>query len=187
MSTTTKRLPLARAQQLANAIRDELAPGCARIEIAGSIRRRKPEVGDIEIVAIPKRSGGLFDDQSALDPLLAALEGTGRFVRIKGGDKYKQYEVVKAGVKLDLFLCEPETWGWIFMLRTGPEDFTKRLVLAEQHGGCRPDHISFREGRLWRRVETPGHMTRDVPLDTPEERDVFEALGMKWVEPWDRR
>lgn len=111
MASNSNRLPLERARQLANAVRDELAPGCQRIEIAGSIRRRKPEIGDIEIVCIPKRSGGLFDDQSALDPILAALEGTGRLRRIKGGEKYKQYEIVKAGVNLDLFICEPENLG----------------------------------------------------------------------------
>ena len=31
-----------------------LAPFCERIEIAGSLRRLKPEVGDIELVVIPK-------------------------------------------------------------------------------------------------------------------------------------
>lgn len=189
MAITPTRLPLARAQQLANAVRDELAPGCVRIEIAGSIRRRKPDVGDLELVAIPKRSGGLFDDQSALDPILAALEGTGRFRRIKGGDKYKQFEVVKAGVKLDLFLCEPETWGCCFLIRTGPASFNERLVLNQRRGGLCPDDMAFNSLRVWsgaRRVDAAVHLEKAVPLETPEEKDVFAALGLAWVEPWRR-
>lgn len=39
---------------IAERVKAELEPHCERIEIAGSIRRKKPEVKDIEIVAIPK-------------------------------------------------------------------------------------------------------------------------------------
>ena len=48
------RLPLAIAQAAASRLVSTLAPACERIEVAGSIRRKKAEVGDIEIVAIPK-------------------------------------------------------------------------------------------------------------------------------------
>ena len=52
---------LQQAQQIAERIKSELAPHCDRIEIAGSIRRKKPEVKDIEIVCIPKPyETGLF-------------------------------------------------------------------------------------------------------------------------------
>lgn len=50
------------AYQIATRIKAELQPHCERIEIAGSIRRNKPEVKDIEIVAIPKPYEiGLFE------------------------------------------------------------------------------------------------------------------------------
>jgi len=39
---------------IAEQVKAELQPHCIRIEIAGSIRRKKPECRDIEIVAIPK-------------------------------------------------------------------------------------------------------------------------------------
>lgn len=41
------------ALAVAEALRDYLAPACVRIEIAGSIRREKPEVKDIELVCEP--------------------------------------------------------------------------------------------------------------------------------------
>ena len=38
-----RKFPLAHAAAFARAIADCLAPDCERIEVAGSIRRRKPE------------------------------------------------------------------------------------------------------------------------------------------------
>src|SRR5205823_12049549 len=46
-------LPLAQAEKHAAKILAELAPFCERIEIAGSIRRRRPTVNDIDFVALP--------------------------------------------------------------------------------------------------------------------------------------
>lgn len=53
---------LSEALKIAEAVLKELGPHCERIAIAGSVRRRKPEVKDIEIVAIPKPyETGLFE------------------------------------------------------------------------------------------------------------------------------
>lgn len=42
------------AKKIADDVLEQIRPHCFRAEIAGSIRRLKPEVKDIEIVAIPK-------------------------------------------------------------------------------------------------------------------------------------
>ena len=47
-------MDIAQAFNLAEELRIGLAPLCERIEVAGSIRRRRPQVKDIELVAIPK-------------------------------------------------------------------------------------------------------------------------------------
>ncbi len=47
-------MKLDKALEIAERTKKLLAPYCERIEIAGSIRRKKPEVKDIELVAIPK-------------------------------------------------------------------------------------------------------------------------------------
>ncbi len=54
-------LPLGRAEKLALKIIAELKPFCERIEIAGSIRRGRSLVNDIDIVALPG-----FDQINAL-------------------------------------------------------------------------------------------------------------------------
>lgn len=178
MSTTPTRLPLSSAKRLSEAIVAELAPACERIEIAGSIRREKPEVGDIEIVAIPRVACDLLGQPlaSELDPVLDALVLAGRLSKIKGGDKYKQY-LLKHGVKLDLFLTDKDCWGVILAIRTGPADFSKRLVTQKFMGGLLPSYLRVQGGRIWKGYDA---------LETLE-RDVFSAAGLEWIEPRDRK
>jgi DNA polymerase/3'-5' exonuclease PolX len=45
------------AMTLAERVQRELQPFCIRCEIAGSIRRGRPEVGDIDFVILPRRRG----------------------------------------------------------------------------------------------------------------------------------
>lgn len=89
-----KRMPLVVAERHAQRIVEAISGACERIQIAGSIRRRKEEVGDIEIVAIPKRGGtdlfGEPSDDSMLDPVLEKCCDD-ILTPIKGGDKYKQF------------------------------------------------------------------------------------------------
>ena len=47
-------MELTQAQAIAREWQTLLAPACERIEIAGSIRRGKPEIKDIDLVCIPK-------------------------------------------------------------------------------------------------------------------------------------
>ncbi len=42
------------ASILADEVRCALEPFCSRVEVAGCIRRKKADVGDIDIVAMPK-------------------------------------------------------------------------------------------------------------------------------------
>jgi hypothetical protein len=49
-----QRWPHAQAFALALEIKHALAPFCERIEIAGSLRRNKPDVGDAEILFVPR-------------------------------------------------------------------------------------------------------------------------------------
>ena len=42
------------AEELAKRIVEHIRPHCERVEVAGSIRRKKSEVRDIDLVLIPK-------------------------------------------------------------------------------------------------------------------------------------
>jgi DNA polymerase/3'-5' exonuclease PolX len=47
-------MKLSQVKPIAEAVRSKLAPYCEECEIGGSVRRECPEIGDIEIVCIPK-------------------------------------------------------------------------------------------------------------------------------------
>lgn len=152
-----------------------------RLEIAGSLRRKKKLVGDIELVGILRETKvGLFGftETTPLE-VIFELMGQLRYQPIKAGDKYIQF-VCQGTPRLphrpnvDLFLCTPETWGCIFLIRTGSVEFSRKMVTKVSRGGWCPDDMRFLDGRLLRE----GNL-----LDTPEETDVFRELGMAYIKP----
>lgn len=172
------KIPLSDAEAIASAFVFRIAPACVRTLIAGSVRRRKAEIGDIEIVAIPRTSPELdmfgFPTGAQLSALDALLDDLA-LPRTKNGPKYKQ--LTYEGTQIDLFLATPETWGCVATIRTGSADFSRWLVTELKYGGAKPHHLKFEDGRL---------LANGQALATPEERDVFAALDLAWVEVEDR-
>jgi DNA polymerase/3'-5' exonuclease PolX len=149
---------------IAERVKAQLAPYCDRIEIAGSIRRGKADVGDIEIVAIPKPYDvGLFASGIALI--------VNQWPKVRGElpCKYTQ-RTLPDGIALDLFFATRENWGLIFAIRTGSADYSHRVLAC---GWVRAGYKS-----------ADGMLTRDgVTVAAPEERDLFRLAGVPWVEP----
>ena len=203
-AATKQRLPLKVAEKLAEKIRAALLPACERVEVAGSIRRGKATVGDVELLATPKSGEGLFGDDprqpTKLDLLIGQLERQGKFVDawhakdrglpFRDGPRWKTRPLrAVEGVVLDLFTTTPEQWGVMLMIRTGPGEFSKRVVTNKGRSdgwGFLPDCLIINDGRVWRRITKAGNVIRDVPMHTPEESDVFALLGMEYIEPAER-
>lgn len=182
----------AEAHAVATDLVGELADACYRIEIAGSVRRRKGEVHDIEIVAIGGTAERLGADLwggsvmvDLLEERIAGLIGAdllaARAVEIRRrdgsvetgrrmGGAYKA--LLYRGMPVDLFIADAERWGCIYALRTGPGDWNTRLVTD-----CK---------QWFRRVEDGRVLHLGKPVPTPEEADFFKALGVPWLEPWER-
>lgn len=173
------KMPLREAEDLAKGIVSQLSPFCKRIEIAGSIRRRKPEVGDIELVAIPLASMDMFGEPVPMtaDHTLHFPDWSWLGKVIKNGMKYKQIEL-PGGAALDLFIVTPPAqWGVQFMLRTGSAEFSHRLVTSRKQGGLMPSNFRVLEGAIW----SSNHI-----IETPEERNVFDLIGVPYIEPENR-
>ena len=162
-----KKYPYAEAFKIASAVLEQLKSCCIRAEIAGSVRRKKSEVGDIEIVAIPKPFEiGLF--QSGIATVVNQWE------KVKGElpCKYTQ-RILPSGIKLDLFFAEEENFGYIFAMRTGSADYSHK-VLA--NGWVREGFKS--EG---------GYLVREGErYEVREEEDLFKLIGVRYVPPEDR-
>lgn len=145
-------------------MKDLLSPHCDRIEIAGSIRRKKPDVKDIEIVAIPKPfDTGLFESG------IATI--VNRWQKVKGTlpCKYTQ-RILPEGIKLDLFFADPENWGLIFAIRTGSADYSHHVLAT----GCVKRGYKISGGYLF---------YDDKLIALPEEEDLFKRIGVPLVRP----
>lgn len=178
MSDTEKR-PYAQVMRVAEVLIDSLRPACHRIEVAGSLRRQKERVGDIEIVAIPKPHTNLLGeplDSSEVDDWFA-----GKPVALhKNGQKYKAFSFEwQPGwtFKVDLFLPNHKTWAVVYTLRTGSSEFSKRMVTMKGMGGYMPPQYRVQDGRVW---------SAGMLIETPEEEDIFARWGMEFVVPKDR-
>src|SRR5438876_753465 len=151
MSTTHR--PLAKAERIAAVIVADLAPFCDRIQVAGSVRRRKEVVGDIEFVAIPRYvPAGLFGDCTA-NLLWEHLHASDAYRFTKGdhpAGRYYQLALLRdAGVQLDLFLAQPDNWGLTLLVRTGSAAFsTAMLARWKRLHGIRRDQPGSVDGRL---------------------------------------
>jgi DNA polymerase/3'-5' exonuclease PolX len=153
-----------KALKIAERVLAELRPHCIRAEIAGSVRRKKPEVKDIEIVLIPKPyQTGLFSDGIA--------EVINQWEKVKGElpCKYTQ-RILPEGIKLDLFIVEPGNWGLQFAIRTGSAEYSHRVLAA--NWVARGYHA--RGGYLY---------TNGKRYDVPEEKDLFERISVGYIDP----
>lgn len=160
-------MELSKALEIAERVKKQLAPFCDRIEIAGSIRRCKPHVKDIEIVAIPKPySIGLFEDGIA--------SVVNKWEKVKGELDYLTCKYIQCkltdGIKLDLFFAKPDNWGLILAIRTGSAEFSHQ-ILAQ--GWVKKGYRS-RDGYLW---------MYDKKYPIYEEKELFSRIGVDYVEP----
>ncbi|OGI15737.1 MAG: hypothetical protein A2878_02940 [Candidatus Moranbacteria bacterium RIFCSPHIGHO2_01_FULL_54_31] len=167
---TDKKYPYAEAYAIASDVLEQLRPHCIRIEIAGSIRRKKPMVKDIEIVAIPKpySTGATESGIATIVNQWGKVKGTMEYGKVK----YTQ-RTLPGGIKLDLFFAEQENWGSIFAIRTGSADYSHKILAR----GWVQKGFKSEGGYLFRNGEK--HEIR-------EEKDLFKLIGVPYVEPENR-
>jgi len=151
---------LAEAKKIADRVVEELKPYCFRIEIAGSIRRKKPEVKDIEIVCFPC-SASAFNFKTTVE----------KYQKVRGEalGKYTQ-RILPEGIKLDLFMTARDNFGLIFLIRTGPAEFSKWIIgikLPEAGYKCRGGYLWNKKGEMM----------------AFEEEDIFKLAGLNYIPP----
>ena len=153
----------------------EIEEHCERIEVAGSLRRAKPLVGDIELVAIARPWLNLLGEPCS-DNCLDLWAYSSMLTFSKNGNKYKQFAWVHEGneYQIDLFVAMPDNWGLIQMIRTGSADFSKRMMTKRSWGGWLPDDLRVKEGKVWRNGKA---------VAVPTENELFALWGLEPVAP----
>lgn len=150
---------------VAEAVMGVLRPSCDRIEVAGSVRRKKEEPHDLEICCIVK--------QSEILDFIQAANGLGEVIRGDAGGKYLQTKLPQ-GINLDLFILRPENWGWLFLVRTGSAEFSHAMA-------CRLNDNGFTSVDGMVTVRRTG---KALPMR--EEEDVFKLIGIPYIPPENR-
>jgi len=170
-------MELDKARAIAEELKALLEPSCHRIEIAGSIRRKKPEVGDIELLCIPK----FVDGVDQLDREIGALVVLGilGFRRNKRGSraygpKNKLMVHLPSGLGVDIFSTDKKCWPVSLVVRTGGKKTNKRIATAALRRGYRFHAYGS------------GFSTPQGDVVCKSEREVFEAVGLTYLQPWER-
>jgi len=152
---------------IAQDVLEQLRPHCYRCEIAGSIRRKKEDVKDIEIVAIPKPY-----DIGLLESGIATV--VNRWEKVRGILPCKlTRRKLPQGICADLFFVNEDNWGYQLTLRTGSVDYNKRIILkAIEKKGYTADG---------------GYLKRNgVIIPIREEEDLFHVIGVTYIPPENR-
>lgn len=178
------RWPHAEALAVAEQLQAILSPACRRIAIAGSLRRRKPDVGDVELLFVPiltERPDGLFDrrivdvcsevvEKMLADGVLAKRPNVnGHFT---WGERNKLAIHVPSGIPVDLFGTSEANWFVSLVIRTGSKDTNLRLTNGAIRRGATLN--AYGSGVTWSDgTQTPA---------TSEEH-VFEMCGVLYLPP----
>lgn len=180
-------MELEKAKAIAEKLKGLLEAACERINmdgsdqpaiiIAGSLRRLKRDVGDIEFLCIPKYIAGVdmldakIKTLLQLDVLHLRRNKLGSKVY---GPKNKLLRHVESGIGVDVFSTTEECWPVALVVRTGGEKTNKEIASRALERGMR----FHAYGR--------GFTTPTKEIICHSEQDVFEAVGLPYKEPWER-
>lgn len=103
-----------------------LGPFSVRIEIAGSVRRRKSDPADVDLVCIPK----FATEQDIFGQAIARKNAT--WVEIDRRVSAEKWQVLRAGaemvsftargVQVDIWFATEENWGTTLLCKTGSKE-----------------------------------------------------------------
>jgi|AntDeeMinimDraft_5_1070356.scaffolds.fasta_scaffold11528_3 DNA polymerase/3'-5' exonuclease PolX len=177
IATRKHTLSLIEADTTARRLLDDLTPLCeaGKCTVAGSIRRREAEVGDIDIMCIPRvgkavSPGEMFPfRQNLVIHYLTMQHHRRKGLKIlKGGPRYQQF--LYGTTRVDLFMPVPEQWGRMLAICTGPVSYAKEIA-----GRCNVLGYEAKDGALI-------HGNGNKP-EFPTEKRFFKFLKWQYIKP----
>jgi DNA polymerase (family X) len=163
MDRRSSRMLIHDADELMSGLLDRLREvrGVRRIEVAGSLRRRRSTIGDLDLLAA-------VDDPAAV---IAALDGLREVDKVVAAGTDKTSILLADGPRVDLMVCTPAAWGTHLVHFTGSKDHNIALR------GMALDRGWSLSEKGWKVIDT-GELLLDA-----EETDTYERLGLPWIPP----
>ncbi|MFD8755892.1 DNA polymerase/3'-5' exonuclease PolX [Kitasatospora sp. NPDC059577] len=147
------------AEQLVAAL--SAVPGCTRCAYAGSLRRMRETVGDIDVLATAEDSA----------PLMAALTGLPYVAEVIGSGTTKTSVRTTRGVQVDLRVVPEEDWGAALVYFTGSKAHNIKLRTMAVRAGLKLSEYGL--------FEVDG----GAKVVSRTEGEVYAALGLPWIAP----
>src|SRR5690606_15647860 len=142
--------------------------GVQRLEVAGSYRRRRESVGDVDIVA------------SATDPaaLAESLTGYDEVDEVVGSGTTKTSVILRNGLQIDLRTVDLESFGAALLYFTGSKDHNVALRQRSLERGWHLNEYGLFEGG------EPGKERRGgTRLAGIDEAEIYDRLGLAYIVP----
>lgn len=172
------------ATRLAEKIVGELTPYCERIAVAGSIRRRRPAVNDVDIVLTPKSPADNVE-------IIARCSRSAKLM--KQGEQYVVFELA-TGFQLDLWFArrgdvaadlfaeaDPANFGILLLARTGS---AMHNVFLAQRAAAMGLHFSPTRGIIsGAKQNARGDWVGGSVIASGEEAEIFASLNLRFVPP----
>ncbi|ABM36139.1 DNA polymerase/3'-5' exonuclease PolX [Polaromonas naphthalenivorans] len=156
-----RRFPLGVADETAAALLAGLAavPGVARAVAAGSLRRRRETVGDLDLLV------SLSGDSAVMAHFIQGEDG--RQVLLHGGTRASV--VLKSGLQVDLRAVPAQSLGaaWVYFTGSKAHNIALRRLAQEQG-------LKVNEYGVFRGAERIAGAT---------EASLYQALGLRYIEP----
>lgn len=164
-----------------------IAPYAERVLVVGSIRRARPEVHDVDVLAIPRLAkkedwfGGKFEQNllvDEVDRLIATHRVSARKKKdgttmVGNGVAFLDFD----GWPVDLYYATEKTWVGLMLVRTGSAGHNQQMAGYALHQGkrFRADGTGIWNAELTKRLD-----------DGETEESIFKALGIPYRRPEER-
>ena len=172
------------ANKIASWLISEIADGCEKVQLVGSLRRGRRSVNDIDIVAIPKIIDGKDDSlfgnpvkENLLDKKLSHLCLEASLILESNGPKIKKFSKLVRGVPvpIDLYIASEATWWTLLLIRTGSREHN--IFLAKRAIDLHMQLKADGSGLL-----TPG----GTLLQITSEQEIYQHLRLAYRSPDER-
>lgn len=160
-TTKKKRFKLAVAEQYAVALAGYLraVPGVERVEVAGSFRRRKETVGDIDILVIAEESPAVMARFTAYDEVAEVLSA---------GDT-RSSVLLRCGLQVDLRVVPKASFGAALHYFTGSKAHNIAVRRLAQDKGLK--------------INEYGVYRAKAAIAGDSEESVYAAVGLPYIPP----